>query len=343
MIMGIKWVHDNIVHFGGNPDNVTIAGESAGGTAVTTLMAVPSVEGYFQKVIAESSLCELVDTVESQRRKVDLFLEGIGWDKDDMGLLEKLKNTDDYELIKGHLYQESHAQHRHPGILGAGPVIDDLLPKRPIDAVGAGASANVKLIIGTNLNEGTMFVRPEETTFPNSWDMIEECLNQNGISKQFGDFKKLYSDFEKEEKYGSAFVKFATDTGWEVPSIRFATAHSKWNDTYMYRFEYLSGFAKKTGMLVSHAFELPCVFAVCNHDFAKTFFEGESDNDINGIIDAVHTSWVDFVKTGTLDACKWKAFRGGISPVMIFDHNSRVENIDRTKLMELWKDTVFYK
>lgn len=106
MIMALKWIHENIAAFGGDPDRVTIGGESAGGAAVITLLAVPSVRGYFQQVIAESALCNCVMTPKTQRKSVDLFLEGMGWTEDDLS--EKLRTTHPFELIKGARYQEKY-------------------------------------------------------------------------------------------------------------------------------------------------------------------------------------------------------------------------------------------
>ncbi len=342
MVLALKWVHENIEAFGGNPQNVTIFGESAGGTAMTTLMAVPSVEGYFQKVIAESSLCELVDTPKSQRRNVDLFLKAMGW-SDDGGLMSRLNETDPYKLVEGHLYQESHMQYEYPGILGAGPVIDDLLPLRPIEAMKAGYSKGVMLIIGTNLNEGTMFVRPEGTILPNSWELIRKGFELNGLEEKYSEFETYYKELEVEQIYGNAFVKFATDIAWEVPSIRFARAHAPYADTYMYRFEYVSDFSKETGMLASHAFELPCVFGVKEHEFARMLFKGEKEEDANAIIDEIHGIWVEFAKTGDTGISDWGKFEGEIPSVRIFDKKCRTQKLDRTKMMQLWEDIVFYK
>ena len=104
MILALKWVHENIAAFGGDPERVTIGGESAGGAAVVTLMAVPSVRGYFQQVIAESALCNCVMTPQIQRKNVDLFLEGMGWDE--TNLYEKLMQADPFEMIRAARYQE---------------------------------------------------------------------------------------------------------------------------------------------------------------------------------------------------------------------------------------------
>ncbi len=341
MIMALKWIHENIAAFGGDPDRVTIGGESAGGAAVITLLAVPSVRGYFQQVIAESALCNCVMTPKTQRKSVDLFLEGMGWTEDDLS--EKLRTTHPFELIKGARYQEKVHQYRHPGIFEPGPVIDDLLTERPLEAIRRGAAKDVKLIIGTNLHEGTMFVHPENTGFPNSWEMIREMFEANGNIENYESIKAYYEDPEKEKTYGDPFVHFATDYVWEMPSIKAAEAQRQYADTWMYRFEYMSKSAKENGMLVSHAFELPCVFGVKEHEFSRMFFEGETEEEADQIISEMHGAWVNFIKNGEPDPENWERFKGVVPPVRIFDHNTRTEKPDRRELMKVWGDMRFYE
>ena len=341
MIMALKWIHENIAAFGGDPPKVTIAGESAGGAAVVTLMAVPSVKGYFQQVIAESALCNCVMTPQMQRKNIDMFLEGMGWSKE--GIYEKLLKADPFDLVKGARYQEKVHQYRYPGILEPGPVIDDLLPERPLDAIQKGSAEGVKLIIGNNLHEGTMFVRPEDTGFPNSWEMVKQMLENNGYGDRFEMVKAYYDDPSKTDKYGEPFVHFCTDYVWEMPSIKAALFQSSHADTWMYRFEFMTRFAKDTGMLVTHAFELPCVFGVKEHEFSRVFFDGETEEDADRIIRDLHEPWVRFTKCGDPDPENWPQFRGEIPPVRIFDRLTRTERLDRRELMKVWDDMRFYE
>ena len=112
-ILALKWVHENISSFGGDPKNVTIMGESAGGATVVNMLATPLVKGMFNKAIIQSGLPNCVMTHKMARENIDLFIEGMGWTEED---LKKLKNIDPAELQKGNTYVANKHQYKNPGM-----------------------------------------------------------------------------------------------------------------------------------------------------------------------------------------------------------------------------------
>ncbi len=345
-ILALNWIHDNISAFGGNPDQITIGGESAGGASVVNMLACPRAKGTFQQAIAQSGLPNCMMTHETARENIDLFLQGMHWTEKDLGLLKQL---DPKMFLMGHEYVQKMHQYKNPGMFLPGPVQDDLMPIRPIDAIRNGSAQGIRLIIGTNMHEGTMFVHPENTGFPNNWTMISEMMEKNGNEAMLADIVNFYhvsgTNHNTDERNigGDPFIRFATDYAFEMPAIKVALAQKKYiDDVWMYRYELITKSGDMTGMKASHAFELPAVFVKPNHPFSVFAFDGEPERVFNGIVNDMHGDWVSFIKTGNPNN-EWDRFTGTKSPVRIYDRETRTEILDRSELMNVWKDYRFYE
>ena len=366
-ILALNWIHDNIAAFGGDPDRITIGGESAGGASVVNMLAAPGVRGCFAQAIAESGLPNCVMTHQMQRHNIDLFLEGMGWKPEEMA--ENLRTGDPFTFLRGNEYMSARYQEANPGMFLPGPVQDDLLPVRPIDAIRGGSAEGVKLIIGSNMHEGTMFVHPEGTVFPNSWTMIAQMLEINRHADAIPDVVGFYHPSARDsfvlfstggEKTdgggavpktagdyrqigGDPFIRFATDYAFEMPAVKVAMGQKKFtDDVWMYRYELITKSGIDTGWKASHAFELPAVFGVRDHDFSNFVFDGEPDEVFAQITEEMHGDWVRFIRTGDPNP-DWDRFEGADSPVRIYDRHTRTERLDRRHLMQIWGDMRFYE
>ena len=334
-ILALNWIRANVEAFGGDPERITIAGESAGGASVTNMLACPGVKGCFTQAIIESGLPNCVMTHETARENIDLFLEGMHWTEKDLPLL---KTMDPHMFLLGHEYVNAKHQYKNPGMFLPGPVQDDLLPVRPIEAIRAGSAEGVKLIIGTNLHEGTMFVHPENTGFPNSWAMVADMLEKNGNAAGLPGIVNYYHPDGAE-----AFIHFATDYAFEMPAVKVAQAqrmHSP--DVWMYRYELVTQSGLATGWKASHAFELPAVFEKPNHPFSRFEFDGEPSELFDSMCREIHGDWVRFVRTGAPNP-DWGRFEGADSPVRVYDRRTRTERLDRSAMMAAWGDMRFYE
>lgn len=335
-LTAMHWIRDNIEGFGGDPERITICGESAGGASVVNLLAAPAAKGTFTQAIAESSLPNCVMTHQTARENIMIFLEGMHYTEEDV---PKLKSVDAYDVLDANELVQQRGQYRNPGMFLPGPVQDDLLPVRPIEAIRAGSAADVKLIIGTTKHEGTTFVHPENTGFPNSWDMIEEMFEKNGHADAYPAVKAYY------EQCRDPFVQFATDYAFKMPAIKVAEAqleHTR--DVWMYRYDHVTKSGFESGMGATHACELPAVFRVMkNHPWSDFIFAGEDEADVRAICDEVHGNWVSFAKTGHPAAEDWARCSGRNSIGRFFNRKSGTEQFNRTDLMALWGDMRFYE
>ena len=362
-IIAMQWIHENIAAFGGDPNRVTICGESAGGSSVINLLACPAVKGTFQQAICQSGLPNCIFTHETARENVDLFIAGMGWTGQD---LHKLRTDDPFTFLKGNSYVNKHHQSKNPGMYLPGPVQDDLLPVRSIDAIRAGSAAGVKLIIGSNAHEGTTFVRSEKTGFPNSWEMVADMFDKNENMEHFSDIVRYYkpdaqvylegykeqsNDFRTVatspdtpvSKFYNPFTQFATDYAFQIPAIKVAEGQKQYtDDVWMYRYDLVTKSGEESGLGASHAFDLPAMFANRDFHFSQFIFEGESEELVETIIHDMHGDWVNFTKTGVPNA-QWPRYTGYESEIRIFDRESRTVRLNCTALMEVWGDMRFYE
>ncbi|MGH3678560.1 MAG: carboxylesterase/lipase family protein, partial [Mycobacterium sp.] len=158
LVMALRWVRDNIAVFGGDPENVTIFGESAGAHAVATLLAVPAAKGLFARAISESPASGMVSSAQVAAEFATRFAALLGAGKKDGA--QAVMAARPVEMV--HALDELivMAQREMLGAFPLGPTSDtDYLPLHPIQAMRSGKAHPVPLIVGTNAEEGRLFTR----------------------------------------------------------------------------------------------------------------------------------------------------------------------------------------
>jgi para-nitrobenzyl esterase len=169
IILALEWVRDNIEAFGGDPGNVTIFGESGGGSKVSTLLAMPSAEGLFHKAIVESGPGLTGRDPKAATASAESLLARLGLEADELDQLQQVPVQDLLDAISG---------------ISLSPVVDGYyLPTNPFDPVAAPTAANIPLIIGTNHDEMTFMMMMAGT--PAEPDMTESELRES-LSARYG-------------------------------------------------------------------------------------------------------------------------------------------------------------
>lgn len=153
----LKWVRENISAFGGDPDNVTVFGESAGGMSIAALLAMPAAKGLFQKAIMESGASRTM-TKEQAASTSAAFLQVLGINE---GQLDKLHTVSAEDLLKA-ADQLRIAEKENIFQLFFQPALDPkTLPEEPEKAIAEGAASGIPLLIGTTRDEGYLFFTPD--------------------------------------------------------------------------------------------------------------------------------------------------------------------------------------
>jgi para-nitrobenzyl esterase len=324
-IAALEWVRDNIAAFGGNPDDVTIFGESAGAMSVGTLMGTPRAQGLFHAAIAQSGAAHNVTSADDAAVVAEKMLETLGVDDVD-GLLAldaaavlEAQSTVSAAAAAGEL---GHGERNASGLI-FGPVLDgEVLPEPPVDAVRAGSSASVPLLIGTNLDEWNLFALARNPVTDDATIVRRLATMVDGADEVVAAYRAGRPDASSNDVW-SAIV---TDRVFRIPAIRLAEAQlaHQPEHTFMYLFEWPStAFDGRLG--ACHALEIPFVFDNLDKGGIDQVTGPEPPQSI---ADAMHAAWLAFVhdRDPSGGGEQWPAYDTGRRATMIFDRKDRVDD-----------------
>jgi len=329
LVMALRWVRDNIAEFGGDPDNVTIFGESAGAQAVATLLAVPAAKGLFAHAISESPASGLVGTPDVRASYADQFVHLLGAQGKDAAtalLAAKpvaLVNTLD-ALIKN-------AQTGMLGAFAVGPTSGtDYLPLDPVEAMRTGAAHAVPLIVGNNAHEGRLFTRWLKL-LPTNEAMIEAMLGGLDVEQR----ERITSAYPGYPDEG-ACIRLGGDFAFGTAAWQIAEAHSTHAPTYRYRYDYAPRTFNWSGLGATHGTELFAVFDVYRTRFGSLLTAAADGRSARRVSDDVQSRWREFSRTG-VPGDDWPAYTHADRAVMVFDRRSHVVYDPHAERREAWQ------
>lgn len=315
IVMALQWIHDNIAQFGGDPDNVTLFGQSGGGAKVLAMMTTPEASGLFHKGIVQSGATENMG-VNFLSKDISLELgaltvEKLGLTEDTIDEIQDISNEEIMDA-SAEAQQEIAEKYSIPVSVGEGyalewePVIDgDFLPENPVTEDGfAAAGRNIPLLIGSNLNEWTHIM--SSTAHP---DMTDEQ-------------KSLYeAAYPNEDPDAAEYV----DTLIRLPMLKIMSHKADQDGAPVYAYV----FTKQVGDMGSyHGAEIPYIF--------------RNTDDDPELTDTMSLIWVNFARYGTPSAeglPEWEPYNRETGATMILDdQSSLVYNHDKELIASMAPD-----
>ena len=336
LVASLQWVKQNIAKFGGDPDNVTIFGQSGGGGKVVTLMNAPSAKGLFQKAIVQSGSYITGFTEKSVSQRVAAaLLEELGLQPAQVDSLQKIS----YEQLNAagkkalRKVQEALVKEGKPvgGFgLGWGPILDgDFLPYQPTDAAAQEISKNIPLLVGSTKNEFTPFMPGTRGISMDSAKSILKKKYNDKTDAYIAAVKKAYPNTVKPSDYTDIDVIFRPGV------IKHANMKAVPGaaPVYVYMFAWQS--PVNDGIYKSmHCMELPFVFDNINRCEEMT----GGGKQAYVLADKMSSAWINFAKSGNPNAKglpEWPVYTTAKGATMIFDNQNVVMNNPDEDLLKI--------
>ncbi|MGW5269469.1 carboxylesterase/lipase family protein [Rhodococcus sp. NPDC003994] len=292
-VAALEWVRDHIAAYGGNPAQVTVAGESAGAMSVATLLAMPRAEGLFRRailqsggghnVVAEETAARVAATLSSSL-SVEPSVDGFGSVSVD-ALLDAQRSLSDRVAAEAASGAWGELALK---MMAFQPYVDgDVVPAEPYSRIADGAGAEVEILIGTTSEEHAFFLVPAGIVPHITEDYLAAILAGYRLDPAALD---VYRAQLPDASPGELMIAIMTDWFFRMPAVRIAEAHP----AHVYEFTWRSPlFDGNLG--ACHALELPFVFDVLDKPETARI---TGPTPPQALADEMHRAWVDFVRTG---------------------------------------------
>jgi para-nitrobenzyl esterase len=333
-VAALEWVRRHVEAFGGDPGNVTIFGESAGGMSVATLLGMPAARGLFQKAIPQSGAAHHFHTRESATRAATAFLEALGIAPAEAP--RALREMPARKLVEGQ-NQTVLKLGNTLGLLPFQPVVDaDSLPRPALQPLREGERAGVALLTGTTRDEWKLFTVMDPTASALDEDKLLDRLGRDVPEVDAVELVATYRAARGARGASTAplelFSAVQTDRTFRIPAVRLAEAQAQREPrTFMYRVDWespmLGGF-----LGACHAVELPFVFGTFDLPGGDAF--AGKGPEVEALSARMMDAWLGFARSGDPG---FPAYEPERRATMVFGREGGLEHDPQADERRVWE------
>jgi para-nitrobenzyl esterase len=338
-VAALEWVRDNIAEFGGDPGNVTIFGESAGGMSVGTLLAMPAARGLFHKAIPQSGACHTGAPVARANRTAERVLSKLGVKSSDTAAIRALTPA---QLLTGTMLADGKTPDPELG-MAYQPVIDGThVPRTAIEMVADGSASGVAVMVGSTLEEWKLFSLMDASLHKldrkGLGARMSRRLTAEAADGVIDSYAKARAQRGESVTPADLFTAIETDRVFRIPGVRLAQVQPR-HDARVYSYLFTWPSPAMGGVLGScHALELGFVFGTNQipgmSSFAGTGLLAEK------LATQMQDAWLAFARSGDPSnetTGKWNAYDEAHRSTMVFGANTKLENAPRDEERRAWE------
>jgi para-nitrobenzyl esterase len=341
LVAALRWVRDNIGHFGGDPGNVTIFGESGGGGKVSVLLAMPAARGLFRRAIIQSGAAIRVSTRERASALAEAVLKELGIGRNEC---ERLQTVTAERLLAA-IAPASRAVGRSRWPLldryDFGPVVDGSdLPQHPADPQAPAISDDIPLIVGGTREESAFFLADDDAVWNGT--LTEAELRERLAAVAGGQADALlavYRSAMPQADPADRLIMALTGSNFWIRTVLLAERYAERPraPVYMYSLDWQSP-AHGGRVKAHHAMDLPFVFD--NTEAADTTAGAPG---ARGLAARISDTWIAFARNGSPDhpaIPAWPAYTAADRATMVLDTTCRALHDPGRDARLLWSRVV---
>ena len=336
-VAALQWVRDNIAEFGGDPGNLTIFGESAGGMSVGTLLGMPSARGLFHKAIPQSGACHTCSPAARSNKVAELVLSKLKVQSSDIAGIRALTPL---QLLTSTLLGEGSPDPEL--IMAYQPTIDGAhVPRVPIETVADGLASGVAVMVGSTLEEQKLFsmMDPGLPSLDRAGlgARVSRRLEASAADALIDSYDEARAKRGEDVKPSELFSAIETDRVFRIPGVRLALTQRR-HDPRVYSYLFTWPSPAMGGALGScHALELGFVFGTNNMSGMAAF--AGSGPAAEKLATQMQDAWIAFARSGdpsSESAGEWKPYDQAHRSTMVFGANTKLENAPRDEERRAW-------